>query len=295
MLIYTFDIIQDVIFNSERTQLPKETIDIIDKLNLKVTSPNYVRTPNFRRANNEYKEWENIRNFKVTKITNINKNIDKTINDIRCVLNKLTENNFQETHSSIVTMMGSELSVEDLMKVSQLIFKTSTQNRFMSLAYAKLYKLLMQNYPVMAELSNASLKDFMGVFSNIKYINPNDDYDGYCRMNETNEYRRALAVFFVNLMNIEIVEPNKITDIIIQLQDTIFDNASHIDKRKVIDEIVENIFLLITLGKDMLRNTDKWDTIIGNINNVKNINVKEYKGITNKTIFKHSDILDSIN
>lgn len=92
-------------------------------------------------------------------------------------------------------MMGSELSVEDLMKVSQLIFKTSTQNRFMSLAYAKLYKLLMQNYPVMAELSNASLKDFMGVFSNIKYINPNDDYDGYCRMNETNEYRRALAVF----------------------------------------------------------------------------------------------------
>lgn len=96
-------------------------------------------------------------------------------------------------------------------------------------------------------------------------------------------------------MNIEIVEPNKITDIIIQLQDTIFDNASHIDKRKVIDEIVENIFLLITLGKDMLCNTDKWDTIIGNINNVKNINVKEYKGITNKTIFKHSDILDSIN
>ena len=295
MHVYSVDIIKDVIFAGVRVKIPSETTDIINRLNVQVSSPNYVRTPNFKRGHGEYKEWENIRSFKATRITEVNKDIDQIVNDIRSSLNKLTESNFESTHTEIVSKMGPELPAEDLMKISQLIFKVSTQNRFMSSAYAKLYKLLMQDYPTMAELSEASLDGFMEIFNDIKYVNPEEDYDGYCRMNEANEYRRALAVFFVSLMNIGVVDPSRISAIIMKLQESIFTNANLIEKRKVIDEIGENIFLLVTLGKGKLHSADNWNTIVGNITNVRHINNKEYRGVTSKTVFKHADIIDCIN
>jgi hypothetical protein len=286
--------IKDLIFAGKRVEISNEIVETINKLNIQVSSPSYVRTPNFKRGHNEHKEWESIRSFKATRITEVKKDIDLVVNEIRHSLNKLTEDNFESTHSYIVSKMNAGLLAEDLMKVSQLIFKISTQNRFMSSAYAKLYMLLMKSCPTMANMSEASLEGFMDVFDDIKYVNPEEDYDGYCRMNETNEYRRALTVFFVNLMNIGVIEPNRISLIVVKLQETIFDNANLVEKRKMIDEIGENIFLLITLGKEKLRTADNWDAIVGNITNVRHINNKEYRGITSKTVFKHADIIDSI-
>jgi len=295
MHVYSTEVIKDMIFTCGRVKITSETIEIINRLNIQVSSPNYVRTPNFKRGHTEHKEWENIRSFKATRITEINKDIDLIVNDVRHSLNKLTDSNFESTHSYIVSKMGPDLPAEDLIKISQLIFKISTQNRFMSSAYAKLYKLLMQSYPTMASLSNASLEGFMDIFNDIKYVNPKEDYDGYCSMNETNECRRALAVFFVNLMNIGVVEPSKIATIVMKLQDSIFANANLVEKKKVINEIGENIFLLVTLGKEKLRLTDDWDAIVGSVTNVRHINNKEYQGITSKTVFKHADIIDCIN
>ncbi len=295
MCVYSLEIIKDVIFTGQRVEISSDTIDVINKLNVQVSSPSYVRTPNFKRGHNEHKEWESIRSFKATRITETKKDIDVLVNDIRHSLNKLTESSFESTYGYIVSKMSADLSAEDLMKISRLIFKISTQNRFMSSAYAKLYMLLMQTYPTMASIFEVSLEGFMDVFDDIKYVNPEEDYDGYCRVNETNEYRRALAVFFVNLMNIGIVEPNRLAAIVVKLQDSVFANANLVEKRKMIDEIGENIFLLTTLGKDKLRKADNWDTIVGNITNVRHINNKEYRGITSKTVFKHADIVDCIN
>ena len=61
------------------------------------------------------------------------------------------------------------------------------------------------------------------IFKEIIYIDPDEDYDGFCDMNEKNEKRRAMSQFFVNLMKNEVIDNKEIIKIILALHEQIFE------------------------------------------------------------------------
>ena len=95
-------------------------------------------------------------------------------------------------------------------------------------------------------------------------------------------------------MKEEVLDIEKIKTLLFKLIDKFNDTVKSEKNGFICEEIVENLFLLITEGKEILKNTDDWNDIYEFINNRKSLQVVNNPSFTNKIKFKLMDIYDII-
>jgi hypothetical protein len=69
---------------------------------------------------------------------------------------------------------------------------------------------------------------------------------------------------------------------------------SDVDNKEVIDELSEVMYILVTRSAENLKEHEEWGNIVETITQVSKMSVKTKKGLSNKTIFKHMDIIDEL-
>jgi hypothetical protein len=308
--------------------LSQETLDIISKLSEEVGAPTYIKTPIFLKkegkqisggtinsANTNYKrvkskpneitddDWETIRAFQTTQ-KHISEGIEKNTDNIRGFLNKITDSNEEsytkDIKNEILQLIQHETSEENMMKIGYSIFNIASSNSFYSALYARLFKSLMNDYTIFKNIFDENFKEFMNLFNSIEFADPKKNYDKFCEYTKTNDKRRSMSLFIVNLMIYNVIDKSEIIDIIKQLQKLINTYICKIDKTNEIEELTENLFILITKSKKYLNikdYEDSWETIVKEIEFITLLKpkMKEYPSITNKTIFKHMDINEELN
>lgn len=284
--------IENIIFSNFSFSLSNAVIDKINNLEKQVGSPSYNKTPNFKKKYND-NHWSSIRNFKVTKIVENNSSSDEITNKLRTQLNKLTSDNFDKTSVQIVEIVEStnndELIREQLCK---LIFETSSQNGFYSKVYARLCKLLIEKFDTMKEQLESQYKSFKNIYNCVTYVDPEEDYDLFCKNNKICESRLSIGKFFVHLMNLDLICCNIIMELMEQLQNMIYNNQNDIEQKKINDIYAENIFNIIQIGYEKLKAHHSWSSFYNKMEILSNIDRKLHKGISNKCIFTYLDILD---
>ena len=353
---YTLDNINEILFNGFNYSLPEETLKIISEIALQVGSPDYVKTPvflkrenpllpskttdntDFTKSTDNYKkprnkrggtemsndEWDNINNiaFQVTKIEE-KTGIESHIDTIRVFLNKLTDKNYIDMRNKIVEIIDvviqdTTLNTEpNLARFSSVIFDIASTNRFYSKMYADLYSDLSIKYELLKSTFEKKLEKFTELFNVIEYVDPKTDYNRFCEINKTNEKRKALALFYLNLTMNGIIPKQLIVDITRNLLNQLYTFISMDDKKNEVDELGETVAILYKKelyedfnGKDKKDVKDKSNktkdkknnenklhyekidgfTIHEIVTKISKSKVKEYKSLTNKTIFKFMDI-----
>jgi len=312
--------------------LSQDTLDIISKLSEEVGAPTYIKTPiflkkegkqiggggsiglgnnsntNYKRMKNKPNEitdddWEAIRAFQTTQ-KHISEGIEKNMDNIRGFLNKITDSNEEsltkDIKNEILQLIEHETSEENMMKIGYSIFNIASSNSFYSALYARLFKSLMDDYSIFKNIFEENFKQFMNLFNTIEFVDPKKNYDKFCEYTKTNDKRRSMSLFVVNLMIYNVIEKIEIINIIRQLQKLINSYICKPDKTNEIEELTENVFILITKSKKYLNTKDHeglWETIVKDVEFITLLKpkMKEYPSITNKTIFKHMDISEEIN
>ena len=177
--------------------LAQKVIDIINNLASLVGAPSYQKTPVFKHArsrNNNRQprqrqvistaDWAEIRNFKTTELTKKEEGVDKDIDELRGLLNKLTSNNYDEMEKqimkSLTTIIDKNCKEEDLEKIGEAIFEIGSINKFWSAVFAKLYKTILSTFPSMNEIYKKNFSNFLSLFDNIRYVSAEEDYDEFC-------------------------------------------------------------------------------------------------------------------
>lgn len=331
-MIYTLKDFVDITFDGFNFSLPEETIQIISNLSLEVGSPSYVKTPIFRKRDSSIKsyprdqsslssetsshykrkkvnksieivnddDWEALRNFHTTKIEQ-KVGIEADIDLIRSYLNKMSDKNYADIKSKIFEILSQMFSEndnkEEFTRISHIIFEIASTNRFYSKIYADLYSELIQHYETMKYVFRENFESFMDLFQQIEYVDPSVDYDRFCKINKDNEKRKALSSFFVNLMINQIINKEEILNIVSNLMLRVYKFIQMENKKNEVDELTENIILLF---KKDLFNVDDYEKIIvvNNLNIIQlieflaNCKVKDFKSLTNKSIFKFMDMID---
>ena len=241
-------------------------------------------------------EWETIRSFQTTKIED-REGIDYEIDNIRTYLNKITDKNFDDFCPKIMELLECIISgtTEDIKQVSLAIFDIASTNRFYSKIYADLYTKIIKKYDVMKGSFEESLSNFSELFNVIEYVDPNVDYDRFCKINKDNEKRKALGAFFINLSINGMIPLATIQNITRTLLSQIYKYISEENKKNEVDELTENVALFYK--KEFYDNNVKYELIEGYtiteiIERVAISKVKDYKSLTNKTIFKFMDMID---
>lgn len=277
---------------------------------------NHRRCWRTRRSEKPYKErvqeitdadWESIRQFQATIIAK-KQGIEASIDQIRKHLNKMTTKTYETLKEQIINEIKSITTdnnvdspelLEELNKIGDSLFTIASGNSFYSKLYATLYKDLMvvfdtNGHNFMEVIFKNNFQKFRSLFDKIDYCSPDKDYDGFCNNTKTNEKRRALSLFYVNLMKLGALEEEQIIVIIKDLQKYMMDTIKNTDSKDIVDELAEVIFILITNGNVNLCKNEEWANIMELVKQISVMKNTAHPSITNKTIFKHMDILDTV-
>jgi len=266
-------------------------------------------------------EWDTILSFQKTEIKK-KEGIELSIDNIRSFLNKLTDKTYATMLTNILKEISSlfeacvnetseEHNTETVMnRVASSIFATASSNAFYSEIYARLFQDLMakehepghSQYAVFRNVFEQNLASFMSLFDSIEYCDPKKNYDKFCDINKANEKRKAMSLFIVNLMKIGIVEKSQVLALMKQIQELMYSNIRQEGKTNEVDELAENLFIMIKHGHATLKDPETNDaetvelftTRVEQITEISKMKIKSKPSITNKTIFKHLDMLDEI-
>ena len=315
MINYTDEDIKKIILMGINCELDTNTIEIIKLLSAQVGSPEYIRTPKFLNNNvankivqknpskNPYNKYQE---YNLSKFNSMTQHKKKTINTsldlIRKHINKISEKTYENLKNKIfdeikIIIGEEEINSEvlaELDKVGNAIFDIASSNGFYSEMYARLYYELMKNYSFMKDIFTKNYNEFNELFNDIKYTGPNENYDKFCEMNKINDKRRSVSLFYINLMKKDVVSKDSIIDIILCTQNKIITLIDEEDKKEVIEELSELIFILVSNSTHFLEDHPEWNKITYNVEKVSKMKIKSRPSISNKTIFKHMDLIDEL-
>lgn len=324
-MLYTLSDIYDILQNGIEYQLPSSISINIDRIEKEIanssikkmysypttTTTTTTMIPNTSSHNkslssssssNKYKEkelsWENIRNFKITKIEK-KEGTDKYINDIRICLNKMSNKNYDTQQTIIIQKISEMEDEEQIIKVATAIFDIASTNKFYSEMYAKIYKELMDLYPVFKNILNDFFLQFLTSVSNLKYVDPNIDYDAFCNYNKQNDKKKATAVFIIHMMKQNVILPEKVLDIIHNLIVKIEGYMIIENQLNELEEMTELVNLFILEGYILLTSvfasSELWQQVILKIREFSQLKVKDKKSLSSRVIFKYMDLCSFID
>jgi hypothetical protein len=256
-------------------------------------------------------DWQNIRTpFKATFMEK-KEGIEKSINDIRICLNKISNKNYDVQRDNILELLkiivdkevdpeesddesDDTNEQEDIKKIATAIFDIASNNKFFSEIYADLYRDLIAKYEVFIEIIDSFIEKYKESIHDIHYVDPNLEYNKFCEYNKKNDNRKALSTFITNLMKKNIINKNIIIDIILKFQELVFNYIDTPNKLNEVEEITENIFILITTSHKYCNEVEEWKQVLDNILKCSQFKVKDKASISSRAIFKYMDMLDTI-
>ena len=309
MKLYSLKDFESILNNGISSNVPAETVDIINKLVSQVGSPEYIKTPQFKNNNilSNYKpknikfaelsdgDWDVLRSFKPTDIIK-KEGINKTLDSFRKLLNKMTMNNYHVYVEQLTNELNNITTENDheIIIIATEIFNIVSINILYSEIYAKLYKDLISKYDIFQKILIDNLETKNDKLYIIDYCCPETNYSKFCENNKNNEARRALCLFFVNLTNNKVLSEDYIANIIIKLLNLMSDNIKCNDKMNEVDEISEIIYIMVI---NSYKNISQklYKKIYTIIKETVSFNPQNYPSLTNKCIFKFMDILDEID
>lgn len=324
-LRYTLEQVEDIIFKGFDYEISEEVIQKISSLAMQVGSPDYVKTPVFKKSENPMKveptstvkeqgkkkrgnkameilnddDWDSIRTFQTTKIE-AKVGIDAEFDLIRGFINKMTDKNYIDMRNKIVEVIEKlvvENSESDLSGIGSNIFDIASSNKYYSKIYAELYSDLSSKFEFIKSKYQENFNKFAELFDNIEYVDPNENYDRFCEINKINEKRKSLAMFYINLMYCGVISKTEIMKITRNLLAKVYEYISVENKKNEVEELTETIAVMYK--KDLYEDDegDDYEQIEGYtigeiIEKIANSKVKDYKSLTNKSLFKFMDLID---
>lgn len=282
-------------------------------------------------------DWDSIRRYQATILPK-RQGVEASIEAIRKLLNKMTTETYEtmkeQLWDELDTIQLAKLKIsnqaaapagaeavgaeavaqaqaqaeaalvaatdEDLLQIGEILFTIASGNSFYSALYATLFKELMHKYSFMQAMFDTKFQQVASLFKDFAYVDPAVDYDKFCENNKTNERRRAMSLFYVNLMKQGVLDTEPILELISGLQTTLQQKLGETGHKNIVDEMAEVLFILITNSATYFKSLagglddgdDMWRRIKERTTAISLLRLKAYPSLTNKTIFKHIDMCD---
>jgi len=287
-------LIRNPVFNSQ-------TISYMNNHTQFKINSNRNKNKKVREASDE--EWK-AQPFKSTKIEH-KVGIDGNIDKIRLYLNKISDKTFLQMRENILSELmiiyENELTSEQNNKICDTIYDFSSSNKFYSIIFADLYSELATIYQsIRIHFENkTTFENMIDIYNNIQYVDSNENYDLYCDNIKINEKRRSMTQFYINLCKNSLISKEKIVKVLVELLKKVLQKIKEPNNKDEVDELVENIIILY--NRDILDEINEDDdeymfddeNITDVIERLANSKAKDYKSLSNKTIFKFMDLIDA--
>jgi hypothetical protein len=127
------------------------------------------------------------------------------------------------------------------------------------------------------------------------YIDPDVDYDGFCVYSKACEMRKSTSTFLVNCLKMVLIDPSRISDILCEFLKFVEAKRREDGVVKIVEEIVENVYIIATLCSGDLSKTAKWqEYVVPTIKRIIAEKTSGFPGMSNRANFKLMDLMEKI-
>jgi hypothetical protein len=282
---------------------------------------------NIKKANDYFKKSENIRGEGGKSAAEKAEGIEKIIQEIRICLNKMTDKNYAKQRDEIKEKMKSISVLEDAdggdadadggldaerekewRKVGKILFDIASTNKFFSKIYAQLYLELMEEFALFREIVDTFIEGFILKLQTIQYVDPDKDYDGYCKYTKQQDERKAMTGFLVHLavgyLAVKVDDKAaakaaemaaKLCQIVAELTEKVVGLIDKESSANEVEEITEILFLFFSVGGKTLmeewKKGENWEEGVSDkFVFLSKQKVKEHPSLSSRALFKFSDI-----
>jgi hypothetical protein len=309
-MIYDLNDVRNIFENGFSYLLSSETINHIKKIESELgivhnhvpvktydkrpIATNSSTTNHHRNNRKEDLSWENVRNFKTTKMDK-KEGLEKKINDVRICINKMSAKNYdlqRDTIFAFILEINQEEDSESLEKIANAIFDIASTNKFYSEMYARLYRELIHVYPIFQKVMDVFLHKYMDSLKEIKYADPNVDYDLFCVYTKQSDKRKATAQFLVHMMREKILSQEYILSIMVDLIEKVKENMDMDGKMNEVEEFTELVNIFVSQSMDVIVLTSG---LTDNIRAFAKYKLKDKKSLSSRILFKYTDLVTLID
>ena len=235
--------------------------------------------------------------FKSTQLEK-KEGVEKDIQHFRVILNKISVSNYEKQKTEFIALIDElnvDKSTSELKTVASFIFDIASTNQFYASLYASLYKEIINKNYIFQDILMTFLSQYISNMKEIKYVDPDKNYDGYCLYNKKKDELKGNTVFFVHLMQLEILPVTKILSTMSTLQEIVNQSLDFSEKAQEIECISEILLLFLKEGKHLFKSEWIWKFgILPHILNISKLTKKDKKGLTSKTIFSYMDMKELV-
>lgn len=263
--------------------IDEETIKIIDFLNSEIKNIKQLK-PNFNNKNKP-------KYYKIKQLS-----CDITFQDkVKNILNKLTDKTYSTISTNIKDIITENTeNTEDIIFVLTQILENALNNKLYIDTHVNLFEGLIKNYNIEYITYIDIINKKLILYDTYEYIDPDDNYSLYCKINLTNTKRLNLTLTLFNLLNSNLIQIDFFKTIIETTIDKLNFYIKESENKHIVSEIVENIYLLYHNYYTYDKTTEYFNDKIEYIKEIINEDNDElYKGISNKSIFKLEDLIEA--
>jgi hypothetical protein len=244
-------------------------------------------------------DWDALRSFKPTKKPEAADGPDKNINDIRMMLNKITQKTYETLKTGVINGIGECLNTYSddatMSKLSKHFFDIVARDRFLTDIYVDLYLALIAFFPAFDDHFKQRVEVYRATIDTMKYADPEKDYDAYCDYVKVNDQRKAMTLFIIQLFKRDHVPASSMLDLMKFLLDKTTENRGLAGRTNEVDEITENFYLTYLHCGCLLDQEDEWrGSIIPAIREFASMQMGAYPSVSSRALLKYQDMEESI-
>ena len=258
---------------------------------------NYKNYNKSKFLNKDYKDYKDSKNivseetsYNINRIKLQNNKTDLEIhnNNIRKLLNKLSNNNFEKINNELICYYNTILTNTNIEEINVFIFNSLTlNNSIYSGLYCKLYYNLLNINEKFIDLLNNNIIVFLNIYENLQLTNENEIEV----INKNNDKYICFLLFYINCFKLKLLPDDLLYTCILNIQ-TFLNSQLKIENNKFCCEIMTNfVFIMISNSYDLLKD-EKYNEIFENIKYINSMKNGDLVGLNNKIIFKHRDIFE---
>ena len=294
-------------FLEVKKNIPDNILDIkviegINNLVSLVCAEGYNKTPDFigDKCRKKKKDYNNISNIEFNPtIIKKNQGIEKEIDSIRILLNKLTEKSFDSISTLIkekFISIENDFNSEECLKVGESTLDIIINNILFSKIYARLYSLILKDFKFITDVLQDKILNFIEYYKKEKELElkSNLTFDDISETNKKIDKKKGESKFFINLLLLNEINSPEIYKLINSLLELFFEITNLPNKIYLTDQISDIIFIFIKDFYPNIEDIDMRENISNNINYISNMKSSNRLSISNKCIFKFMDLKDEI-
>jgi len=192
---------------------------------------------------------------------------ESNISEILKILNKISEKNYEKLKEELFVLVTSIDNLEDLNKITLVVFNIASSNLFYSKLFSKLYKELIDKNRSFYDIFQVHYHKYFSELQSFDFTKTTD-YDAFCEYTKKINQLDSTLTFFINLMKTNNCDIENITDLCILMENKLIEDKKY-ENIEQNEQFLHCIYIIIKECMDYILFHENLESIVRKLKEIR--------------------------